>query len=80
MRRIEKRGGETKNVKRGQAGSSGGYFKKRGAGTPYKLWIRSWYINQEKHFFMNWYNFLGHAYSYLMNDIKNYMHGLRNVI
>ena len=33
-RRIEKRGGETKNVKRGQAGSSGGYFKKRGAGTP----------------------------------------------
>ena len=28
------RGGETKNVKRGQAGSSGGYFKKRGAGTP----------------------------------------------
>ena len=33
---IEKRGGggETKNVKRGQAGSSGGYFEKKGGWNP----------------------------------------------
>ena len=32
-----KRGGETKNLKRGQAGSEGGYLKKdREAGTPFR--------------------------------------------
>ena len=35
---IEKRGGGTKILERGQAGSRGGYLKKGEHGPPYELW------------------------------------------
>ena len=37
---TEKRGGDTKFLKRrGQAGSRGGCLKKKGLETPYELWL-----------------------------------------